>query len=68
MKSVLIEKADSGQLVTVIADGTVEGATAISQEDAIASLGSKAKRYVVETWAKDGAEEITYVAGMSGVT
>ncbi|MEM0970235.1 MAG: hypothetical protein AAF191_17565 [Verrucomicrobiota bacterium] len=57
MKSVLIEKADSGQTVTVTADGTVEGAADITKEDAIASLGDKASRYVVETWSSGDSSE-----------
>jgi len=39
--------------VTVVTDGSEE----ISQESAIESLGDKASRYVVQSWAVEAAEE-----------
>lgn len=51
--------------MTVVTDGS----EAITKDAAIKALGDKAKRYVVVDWAEEGAsQEVTYVAGMTGVT
>ncbi len=59
------------QKVTVVTDGSAQ----ITKEEAINSLGSKANRYVVVEWSKEGepadapeSKETTYIAGMTGVT
>ena len=51
-KSIKIENGEKKgtQKVTVVTDGSAE----ISKKDAVASLGDKAKRYVVVTWTKAG--------------
>ena len=52
--SINVEKGEEAgtQKVTVVTDGSEE----ISQEAAIESLGDKAKKYVVVTWAVAGEE------------
>ena len=36
---------------------TTDGSAEITQEEAVKSLGSKASKYVVKTWAKEAKEE-----------
>jgi hypothetical protein len=53
-KSVLIENGEKAgtQKVTVVTDGSAE----ITKEQAVASLGDKADRFVVETWEKKACD------------